>query len=47
MGYTVDEANKELEKIISGERPATKEKRLKLPCNPPTKCKKKTRSFGF
>ncbi len=24
MGYTVDEANKELEKIISGERPATK-----------------------
>ena len=25
MGYTVDEANKELEKIISGDRPATKE----------------------
>ena len=25
MGYTVNVANKELEKIISGERPATKE----------------------
>ena len=33
MGYTVDQANEELKKIINGERPATKEELKKIIAN--------------